>query len=378
MNQLKKICFVTTVELTVTAFLLEHLKALVKLYDVTVITNTRNVNFLALHGIDAKVIHFQFSRKIKLINDIYCLVRLIIFFKQNRFSAVHSVTPKAGLLAMIAAFLVRVPFRVHTYTGQVWVYRKGFACILLKTVDRLIGHLTTFNMVDSPSQRDFLINEKILKKQKTIVLGNGSISGVNLQRFKENLAARILVRQELMIPDSAFVFIYLGRLNIDKGILDLAKAFSQLANLNSYLLFVGPDEENITSSIKLINENNIDRIRFVGETNKPENYLTASDVLCLPSYREGFGSVVIEAAAVSVPCIASNIYGLTDAFENKKTGLLHEVKDVEGIKDCMEFYLFNTHASVEFGKAAFDRVRLKFDSRIVTEKWVNFYLKYVY
>ena len=377
MNQLKKICFVTSVELTVTAFLLEHLNALVKLYDVTVITNTRNANFLASQGIDVKVIHLEFSRKIRLMNDIYCLVILIIIFIKNRFSAVHSVTPKAGLLAMIAAFLVRVPFRVHTFTGQVWVSRKGFARFVLKTIDRLIGSLTTYNLVDSRSQCDFLINERILKKQKTIVLGNGSISGVNLQRFNANSGARISVRQELMIPDSAFVFIYLGRLNLDKGILDLAKAFSQLPDSKSYLLIVGPDEGSLISSIQAINKSKINRVIFVGETNKPERYLSASDVLCLPSYREGFGSVVIEAAAMSVSCIASNIYGLTDAVENKETGLLHEAKDIQGIKKCMEFYLFNPKASVEFGKAAFERVRLKFDSRVVTENWVNFYLQHV-
>ena len=370
-----KICFVLTAEFAVKAFLLNHLRALSKLYEVTVIVNTNNSNFLVEQGIEAKVIQLAIARNVSLVSDFSCLIQLIKIFYQQGFSAVHSVTPKAGLLAMLAAWLVHVPMRIHTFTGQVWVTKVGVKRFLLKQIDCLIAFLATYNIVDSPSQRQFLLDEKVVSSNKSIVFANGSISGVDIAKFKPNQLARVRIRQKLLIPNDAIVFLFIGRLTRDKGVLDLACAFSCLDVEHVYLLFVGPDEQNMQTEVIHISGENSLNVHFVGHTDEPEFYMAAADVLCLPSYREGFGSVVIEAAAVGMPAIASRIYGITDAVVEGETGLLHEPHDVNNIKNCMEKVMNNQALRLKLGEQARDRAIKDFSSHLVTQAWVNFYFE---
>ena len=370
---MKKICFVLTAEFAVKAFLLGHLRALSKYYDVTVIVNTNNPSFLAEQGINAKVVPLAIARDISLIADVSCLLQLVKLFYQQSFSAVHSITPKAGILAMMAAYIVRVPLRVHTFTGQVWVTKGGFKRLLLKMFDRLIAFLATNIIVDSYSQRQFLLEEGVITKAKSVVFGSGSVSGVDLSRFKYSAQVRLEVRNRLNINADAIVFLFLGRLNLDKGVLDLANAFSKLPTGSACLLFVGPDEQNMQIKIESILANNASNVRFVGYTNVPENYMSAVDVLFLPSYREGFGSVVIEAAAVGIPTVASRIYGVCDAVVDGETGLLHEPHAVNEIEDCMKDMMSNRALRLKLGKQAQTRAVKDFDSQLITQAWVNFY-----
>lgn len=368
-----KICFVLTAEFPVKVFLLNHLRALSEFYEVTVIVNTNNPNFLEEQDIKAKVIPLAIARDISLISDISCLIQLVKIFIQQNFSAVHSVTPKAGLLAMLAAWLVHVPMRIHTFTGQVWVTKTGFKRLLLKQIDFLIAFLATYNIVDSPSQRQFLVTEKVMTFAKPTVFSKGSISGVDIVRFKPNQQARESIRHQLNIGTNAILFLFLGRLTRDKGVLDLAKAFNLLQNSSTHLLFVGPDEQNMQAEIIRNFGNDNPRLHFVGHTDHPESYMAAADVLCLPSYREGFGSVVIEASAVGISAIASRIYGLTDAIVEGETGLLHEPHDVNAIKSCMESMINNEALRLKLGEQARVRAIKYFDSNAITQEWVNFY-----
>jgi len=338
-----------------------------------VIVKTDDPLFLTKQSVDVKVIPLSISRNIRILSDAYCLIRLVYIFIKLRPSAVHSITPKAGLLAMLAGFIACVPFRVHTFTGQVWATSHGLKRVVLKFIDWLTARLATFNIIDSPSQQQFLINQKVLTKERSIVFGMGSVSGVDLQRFKPSKKVLTEVRHELGIPEDAFVFIYLGRLNKDKGILDLALAFTSLKNKNTYLLVVGPDEGDFVEEIKSLSGDSVDRLRFVAYTRTPERFLAASDVLCLPSYREGFGNVVIEAAAMGLPAIASDIYGISDAIVDKGTGLLHPPGDAECIKRCMDIFLARPDKLERFGCEAKSRAVKNFDAERITEFWLGFY-----
>lgn len=373
----KKICFVASNDATVSAFLVNHFRELIKIFDLTVITNTDDLNFLLKKGIKAKVIKVRFSREIDLINDLYCLISLIIIFFKNKFDSVHSITPKAGLLSMIAAFLSGIPFRVHSFTGQVWLTTSGAKRYFLKSIDRLIGFLALFNLIDSPSQRDFLVLNNVLSPNKAIVFGSGSIAGVDITLFKANKKLSNRVRKELLINKSHFIFLYLGRMNINKGVLDLAKAFSMLKDSNALLLFVGHDEEKLSEKIKEICSCKLQNIRIVAFSNEPYKYIAISNVLCLPSYREGFGSVIIEAAAMNVPAIASRIYGITDAIIHNRTGLLHKPGDINGLMKAMEYFLENQFELKKMGIAAKHRAIEKFNSKAVTFEWIRFYQKYL-
>lgn len=362
-----------TAELAVKAFLLNHLQSLSDVYEVTVIVNTNNLNFLAEQGIHANVIALPIARNISVFSDSISLINLITIFHREKFSAVHSVTPKAGLLAMLAAWFARVPLRIHTFTGQVWVTKKGAKRGLLKQIDRLVALLSTHNIIDSPSQRQFLLDEKVLPLAKAIVFAKGSISGVNIARFKPNPKVRVDIRRQLNITNEAIVFLFIGRLTKDKGVLDLAQAFNALNVEHAYLLLVGPDEQNMQNEIRCLTKSCSANVFFVGQTNMPESYMAAADVLCLPSYREGFGSVVIEAAAVGIPAIASRIYGLTDAVVHEDTGLLHEPHDVSLIYTCMKIMLADQTLRMKLGENARARAIKDFDSSLVTSEWVKFY-----
>ena len=349
---MKKVCFVLTAEFAVTAFLLNHLQALSKLYDVKVIVNTSNPNFLTVQDVKVSIIPLAMARKINPFSDLLALIMLIKIFHKEGFDAVHSLMPKAGLLAMLAAWIVRVPLRVHSFTGQVWVTKSGYKRFLLKQFDCLIAFLTTHNIVDSPSQRQFLIDEKVMTSAKSIVFAKGSISGVDVVRFKPDSLARENIRRQFNIASDAIVFLFLGRLTKDKGVLDLAQAFSGLSGGSAYLFFVGPDEQNMQGEITQITESCGRFVYFVGYTNVPEAYMAAADALCLPSYREGFGSVIIEAAAVGIPSVASRIYGITDAIVENETGLLHEPQNINEIKTRMEKIINNAALRLKLGAQA--------------------------
>ena len=362
-----------TVESAVKAFLLNHLRALSQFYDITVIVNTDNPNFLEEVGIKAKVIPLKIAREIRLFSDLICLFKLIKIFNHQHFVAVHSITPKAGLLGMLAAWVVRVPFRVHTFTGQVWETKVGFKRFILKNLDRLIGFLTTVNLSDGHAQLSYLIDEKVLYNFKSRVFLKGSIAGVDSNKFKSNIDVRLLVRQQLGILDEAIIFLFVGRLNREKGVLDLAHAFKQLSTNRLHLLFVGSDEQNMQAEIMSIIGMDKPNLHFVGYMNTPEAYMAAADVLCLPSYREGFNNVTIEAAAIGIPVIASHIYGITDAVVDGETGLLHAPRDIDAIKQSMQTLIDNKPLRLKLGEQARQRVIKDFDNKDITQAWLNFY-----
>jgi glycosyltransferase involved in cell wall biosynthesis len=374
----KRICFIATVDFVINAFLLKQIHKLSYFFEVTVIVNTSDKYFLKKQGVDATVINLPFSRGINFLNDLYCLCCLIHILFRGGYSAVHSFTPKAGLLGMLASFISGVPKRIHTFTGQVWITKTGIYRYFLKKIDTIISFLSNYSIVDSPSQAKFLFKENILSQNKLIVFGSGSISGVDLDKFKPSKKIFIKVRGELLIPQNAFVFLYLGRLNKDKGVLDLAKAFSKIKNDRAFLVVVGPDEANFGNQMKILCGPNQDRMKLVGYSNEPQKYLAGADVLCLPSYREGFGSVIIEAAAMGLPSIASDIYGISDAVKNQKTGLLHPPKNIEEIIKCMNILLSDSRLLKAYGLEANKRAIKKFDANIMTRHWLNFYLKNIY
>ena len=376
MENRKSICFIVSSPMTAEAFLRNHFKVLKDHFEVFLIANfPLNYKFNKINLKRENIIHIEIIREINFYTDFKTILKLNRIFKKYKFDIVHSITPKAGLIASVVGFISKRPIRIHHFTGQVWANKRGVFDVFLRYLDKLISNLTTHILVDGNSQLEFLIKNNILNPNKAQVLGNGSISGVDLEKFKPNIRTKLFIREKYKIEEETIVFIFMGRLKKDKGVLDLVNAFIKLSKDFSSrelsLFFVGPDEENIkflinTSSIKA-------SINFIDFTSTPELYLQLGDVFCLPSYREGFGTSVIEASALELPVICSDIYGLKDAFKNNKTGLSFKVKDVEDLKNKMSILIKNPKKIKQFGENGSIFVKEKYSSNLVSNCLLNFY-----
>jgi glycosyltransferase involved in cell wall biosynthesis len=371
----RRLCFVATVPFAINVFLRAHIHALKEYYDVTLVASGSAEDLIESFGDQVSFVPLPIERKISLTKDVCALFRLWRLFRQERFDSVHSIMPKAGLLSMLAATLAGVRLRVHTFTGQVWANKKGFRRFVLKTFDKVLAMNATQVFADSHSQRRFLIENNIVKAQAIDVLGEGSVVGVNIKRFEYSRKVWQQIRSEYQIPGDAVVFMFLGRLTRDKGLMDLSRAFAVAARQNPsiHLLIVGSDEEGLEREFSSLAEKFPGRVHRAGFADHPEEYLSAADVFCLPSYREGFGSVLIEAAAVGLPSIASRIYGITDAVEDGVTGILHPPGSDREITEAMLLLASNEGLRHQMGDAARQRAIDKFSEERVTEALVDFY-----
>lgn len=368
-----RVLIVVAVPMTVKAFLVHYLQALAKDCDVTVVCSGEKDELSGVLPDGVVHVSIDIQRNIAPLRDLKSLLDLVKFVRNGQFDMLHSVTPKAGLLAQLAAWWCGIQTRVHTFTGQVWVTRRGISRAVLKMIDRLIAAGATHLLADSSSQRNFLISERVARPEKIKVLGHGSIAGVDAQRFQPNIEVRQSLRGKLGATDSDVLALFVGRLNRDKGVMDLVRAFTLVAERapNLMLLLVGPDEGRMTSEIRSASGDH-PRLHLLGETSRPEEYMAAADFFCLPSYREGFGSVVIEAAACSLPAMVSAIYGLTDAVEEGVTGLFHPPRDVDAIAALLEKLTMDVTLRRELGRQARERILADFTVQEVTKAQVVF------
>lgn len=357
-------------------FLINHINHLNKknLFEISVLfNNSKNETF---NDLNIKIINFNIQRRPNLINDLYSLLNLIIHLSFNRYDLVHSISPKSGLLSAISTFLTFHKIRLHTFTGQVWANHKGFKLFVFKFIDTIIIKLNTECLIDSFAQKEFLIKNNIGNAYSLNVLNNGSICGVDLNRFNINKFSKKKLRDKLNIKINDFVILFLGRLKSDKGIFDLYKAFQKLNLFNAHLLIIGDDEENIIEQLNLNNKESLSlNIHVFPVTKTPEKYIAISDILCLPSYREGFGNVIIESAAMKVPSVVSDIYGLKDSIINNETGLFFELGNTEML--CAKLkYLYDNKKTLNYlGLNAFEYVNKKFDSNDISQSLYEFYIK---
>jgi len=369
-----KIAVVVSSPMTIQAFLHDQILHLSRSHNVTVVTNIDDPSELMLSEENVTLKPLKIVRKISLWNDIKVFYVLLKLFADSKFDLVYSVTPKAGLLAMLAGYVVRIRCRIHIFTGQVWVTRAGMGRLFFKTLDTLLAKLATQVLADSDSQRQFLIDENVVQPDKITVLANGSISGVNLKRFKSDESDRRKKREELGIGDAEVVFLFLGRFDPDKGIFDLVDAFRLIADqyASVKLIIVGPDEAGMRGQILSKIGSAIESLRIVDFTMHPEHYMNAADIFCLPSYREGFGSVVIEAAAVGIPAIGSDIYGIKDAIEDGVTGILFPVRDIRALYLAMEKMIVDPAGRLKFAQAAHDRAERLFSQDDITSAFIDY------
>lgn len=375
--QKEKIAFIVAVPGTARSFLKDHMTRLVEAYDVHLLANFSNEGekdeFRQI-GVTCHSIPIQ--RKISIWNDLKAVLAIRKILKREHFASIHSVTPKAGLLSALAGRWVRVPHRIHIYTGQVWATRKGLMRTLLKFMDKIPARLNTNLLVDGASQRNFLIKEGVLKESNSRVLANGSISGVRLERFVISDEVRKRERDKFRFTDEDVVYIFLGRLNHDKGIGELYEAFGKLVEdcPHAKLLLYGSDEENYEAKVVYYPKLKPDvNFFYPGITRQPYDALQGGDVFVLPTWREGFGTSVLEAQALAIPVITSDAYGVIDASVPNETGLRCGVNDADGLYHCMKQYYDSPNMRKQHGLNGRKRVEKLFNNNVVTAAWLEYY-----
>ena len=372
----KSIVFISSNFLSIKSFLDKAIIKLSKSQKIIIYTNLANQDRSSYESnVEIVLKHLPIVRNVNILNDLKCLILITYYLLKNKPDSVITLTPKAGLLGMLASFIARIRIRIHYFTGQVWVTRTGIERSFLKFIDHIINKLSTDCLTDSKLQKKFLEDQNVVSKDYLKVLANGSICGVDTKKFYRNESFRQEIRGKLKISEDTILLLFLGRLNKDKGILDLAEVVNDIIEnqkKNISLLIVGPDEENIKSKIKQMCKNTIKRIHFVDFTDQPEKYMSSADLFCLPSYREGFGMAALEAGACALPVVTSRIYGLVDAVKENHTGLFHEVKNKRQMKDSIIKLVDDKKLREKLGRQGRERVLKEFEQDYVTDEFVGY------
>ncbi|MEX2512821.1 MAG: glycosyltransferase family 4 protein [Cyclobacteriaceae bacterium] len=322
-----------------------------------------------------------FTRKITPFHDIYCIWKLIQLFKKEKPDVVHTHTPKAGLLGMIAAKFCGVKVRIHTIAGLPYTLSSRNKKKILIFFEKLTYRLAHEVWPNARSLRDFIISEKLVPPEKIKVLGAGSSNGVDLNVFnRNNLQENHLVAAAMRIlpGEEEFIMLTIGRLVKDKGIEDLVDAYLESKIVNqSKLVLLGDFEQELNPlDRKTINKiKDHPRIIHVPWTDHVAHYLALSDVLIHPSHREGFPNVILEAGAMCCPVICSDIPGNRELAQLKKTALVYPVGQVAAMKEAMEFAYVKREAMQGYAENLYQVVSQQFDRKAHHQVILNEYYR---
>lgn len=302
------------------------------------------------------------------LGGIGAMLKMRRIFRKEDFDLVQYSTPNASLYAALAARLARIPVRLYCQWGIAYVGMHGIKRRIFRSVEKFVCKLSTHIEPDSFGNLDFCRKEGLYPVAKSSVIWNGSASGVNLEKFdvSQKSVWRDAVRKRHQLPDTAFVFGFIGRVKRDKGVNELFSAFKNILKIrpDSYLMMVGIDEADKLVDPELYHwAKSEPQVLFCGFIDEVEQYLSAMDVYVLPSYREGFGSAVIEAEAMCVPVIVSRIPGPTDAMIPDETGLTVACGNPYELEQAMLKLHDDSAMRQSFGEAARDLAVRKFDQK---------------
>ena len=322
----------------------------------------------------------QLTRKITPFQDVLAVFKLYLFLKKEKPFIIHSHTPKAGIVAMLAGKLAGIPHRLHTVAGLPLLEAKGIKRIILNQVEKLTYLCATKVYPNSNELLKIILTNKFLPNKKAKVLGNGSSNGINTAFFNSSQISeqkRIELKNELGITEEDFVFVFVGRLVSDKGINELVASFKQLSLIimNCKLLLVGPLEDDLDPLMtitknEISNNKNIITTGFVDDV-RP--YFAISKALVFPSYREGFPNVVMQAGAMDLPSIVTNINGCNEIIIENKNGLIVKPKDVNELYVAMDSLISNKELYKELTLNSRKMIVERFEQHILWDKILKEY-----
>ena len=404
---MSKILYVTTISMTLDYFLKGTMTELVKSGHEVVAVSSPGEWMAAVKALEGvKVVEVPMERRIAPFKDLRSLLRLYKVLREERPDIVHSFTPKAGLLAMMASKFAGIKVRIHTFTGLVFPTSTGLKRRLLMTTDRLTCACATNIIAEGQGVRNDLLSAGITHKEVR-VLGHGNIRGIDLERY-DRTPEIMQLAEKLRVPD-AFTFLFVGRLVRDKGIAELCEAFHHLATAQSgigiggqdlprrpftrlgreaqgdwggtcrrtRMVLVGPFEDDVDPVGEEVKEYILrtPEIITTGEIKGPEllAWFAASDCFVLPSYREGFPNTVIEAGAMGLPSIVTDINGSREIISDGINGLVVPPKNVEALSDAMKKMLIDSDFRERAASVSRDMIASRFEQGYVRKCLLDFY-----
>ena len=362
---MKRICYVVTIPSTIRSFFIPQLRYLAENnFDVSVICSSDD-HLQEELGNKVKFIPVDMPRGLSIIGSVKAVINLLKVFKREQFDLIQYSTPNAALYSSIASIIAGCRIRNYHLMGFRYLGASGIAKIILKSIEKITCKLSTSIECVSKSNLELGVKEKVFQRDKAVVIWNGSTGGVDLNRFNINHKEewRKTFRNEYNISDNEFVFGFVGRVTKDKGINELLEAYRMLADDidNTKLVIIGDfeAEENLNQELLSWSRSN-ENVIYISSKQDIERYYAAFDVLVLPSYREGFGNVVIEAQAVGIPVMVSNIPGPIDAICEGKGGISFPVKNSKALLSAMN-QILNSDCKM-IGEQANEFVSRHFDS----------------
>ncbi|MFJ8896231.1 glycosyltransferase family 4 protein [Leifsonia sp. NPDC102414] len=333
----------------------------------------------ALNGVDGVTVHpLTMAREPSPLSDLRSLIAWVRLLRRLRPDVISVGTPKAGLLGGIAGRLTKVPGRVYMLRGLRLETSTGASRRIFTFLERLTIRSATKTLAVSASLASRAVELKLASPDAITVLGDGSSNGIDVDAFERSLPSPETLdrlRAELVLSTETPVVGFVGRLTEDKGLLVLSAAVERLANQGTafQLLIVGGVEGDASVADLIPPSPGITTVT-TGFVNDPERYYPLMDVLCLPTLREGFPNVVLEAAAAGVPTVTTTATGAVDSVVDGQTGIVVPVGDAEALADGLRRVIADQALRQRFGAAAKLRARERFDRSVVWAAQERFYL----
>lgn len=380
---------ITTVPLSLDKLLGYQLSFMNRYFTVTAISADRNEleKIAAKYGVSNY--HVELTRAITPVQDLKALWKLYRFLKKEKPEIVHTHTPKAGLIGMMAAWMAGVPVKMHTVAGMPLLEATGLKRKVLNFTERLTYFFADKVYPNSFVMKEIIIKENFCPAEKLHVIGNGSTNGIDLAYFKPDHLTkeeRMALRRELGISPDDFVFVFVGRLVGDKGINELVAAFKQISKSTKQqisekckLLLVGPLESELDpllpETVQEI-ESNPDIIT-TGFQKDVRPFLAISDVLAFPSYREGFPNVVMQAGAMGLPAIVTDINGCNEIIVEGENGTIIPPKNTKALQDAMMKMHADTEWRVQLQQKARPMIASRYDQQLVWNEILKEYRRLI-
>lgn len=376
----KKLFRITTVPMSLKLLLAGQLKYMSEFYDVTAVSSAG----ADLEEVEKKqgvrTVALEMSRRITPCRDLISILKMVRLFMREKPFIVHSHTPKAGLVAMVAGRITGVPHRLHTVAGMPLMESSGLKKKVLMAVEKLIYRCSTKVYCNSYGLMKYMTDNDLIKPEKVKVIGKGSTNGIDTEFFmrtNEVVTAAKKLRENYNLNENHTVFCFVGRIVKDKGIDELLAAFEEIKEINKNirLYLVGPFEDELdpvsAASKKTIKDNN--EVICTGFQNDIRPYLAISDVFIFPSYREGFPNVVLQAGCLELPCIVTDINGCNEVIENGVNGITVSPKNKDDLKSAMLELMNDKNKRSRFSKISRSKIMRDYNQNYIWSELLKEY-----